>query len=336
MPLLQDLTVEVAGYGSRLSEPITLCGEVPLRNLTLKGVSLQWESLSLTGLRSLHVSSLVGGLPTLATLQGMLSSSPQLVSIRFVEWTNRSDGSQSPSPSDSIPIHLPALQSLELGFIPRPTWEYLLSTIRSAPLQKFILSTTSDRDFVVAQSGSSGGLYQLMEPVLQRRTPIEIRICKVPGPMDVVRISQGENRIQLLTSSPYRSLPHVADFFLAMHVTAPIAVYLSDWRRSPDETAEIPSNLLRLPSITHIRTNLISDANQLLEQLANRHLDDDGTSSWLCPRLETLNFANVEGLSQAVVDSFRQRRGVWDPQTTDEVVPPPLPLLSLDLPPGLI
>lgn len=151
---LQDLQIKVLQADANFTKHFKMQGKTPLRFLSLSAASLPWDSPRLSSLETLSLLNLNGGFPNLDQLERILTSSPGLATLRFGGWKSPQNDHQT-QPLVPLPIHLPSLQVLELSQIPRETWDYLVSNIRSTSLSSYQLSNAEESDFIIPKKGPS-------------------------------------------------------------------------------------------------------------------------------------------------------------------------------------
>lgn len=334
-PRLQELLLVGRPVNANPADVYTLSEGPSLTHLTLCAAYLKWDCPRLTGLVSLNLQRLRNSVPTLHDLRNILSSSPKLASIEFCWWTTPPNPDQTLA-SPTTPIRFLFLNTLILQAIPEFIQAFLLSTIASASLVEFILPDLRERDLIPPNQDLPHPLFDLLAPALQDDQPLNVSMVVRTGQ---IVLRQDDNQARFRTSRPLESLKDMAKFITALQTSAPLRITVPEEWLAPFGTTlpaiTFPLELLELPNVVHIRVIQREDAVQILAKLAQRQVDEGGESSWLCPKLETVDLKDVEGLPQDVVDRFRERRFGVVAQNVEGLVHYPMPLRNLELPVGL-
>ncbi|KAG9043520.1 hypothetical protein FS837_009417, partial [Tulasnella sp. UAMH 9824] len=117
-PQLRDLDITNSKFRSLDFAPyiFKISGNPSLEHLALTGTSLQWDGIDFSRLRSLLLSSIRQGAPSLEQLVETLKMGSGLIELNLRQVTTVSSKAQ---PLESQPVHLNALLTLSMDEMPR-------------------------------------------------------------------------------------------------------------------------------------------------------------------------------------------------------------------------
>ncbi|KAG8924325.1 hypothetical protein FRC01_011657, partial [Tulasnella sp. 417] len=332
-PQIRDLTIEnlpqksrgaLGGYNS-VAPVFKIFGRPTFRNLSLKGIGLQWNDLDFSHLRSLSLISVEEGAPSLEILIQTLKMASGLEHLTLHEV----DIISSTEVQESQSIHLPSLLSLWLDKLPEGVADQIIRLIRFSRLKSVRV-----RGLFIEHLKNSNSDQNPYHHFFQSL----IRVIS-SSEDELTLFTHQFSGFMCLTMDRYRSLPwpegctpeKTADFgvgtwdprsgiqkwanFLASNcIVAPLTIYANGYDYAPETTSSttegFPVEVLgKLPMVTRICPMRLSDALNIMTLLGSTRRDEKtGRLGWPCPELKVLNFGEVQGLTPEHYQNFLDAR----------------------------
>ncbi|KAG8948772.1 hypothetical protein FRC04_009383 [Tulasnella sp. 424] len=364
-PHLRDLTVDSRGFeqghGGMLGEyepgpsVIKISGRPSLRNISLFGPGLQWNDFDLSRLRSLTLSQVQEGAPSVEKLIETLrvASGLRRLALHQVNIIN-SNGEQHMEPQL---IHLPALLALWLDELPAGLTDYLITVIRSPRLKfirvrrlplKHLDNPSSDQNpyhhffqvLIPALAFSTAGIV-ISNETSSNVVYARVRSLSIHQSWLWLKSGNAERSADfgVEAEDSLRAVQQMVKFITSNAITVPLTILANGCLPDPNAvwptTPSFPAEVLgKLPTVTTVSASGLADAVSILTFLGDIRRDEEtGRLGWACPQLEHLKLSLVDGLTSEHCQTFLDARyGDGNPLLVEgEIVQRP-PMVAIDHP----
>ncbi|KAG9048850.1 hypothetical protein FS837_011856 [Tulasnella sp. UAMH 9824] len=300
-----------------------ISGNPSLRNLTLTGTSLQWDGIDLSSLKSLSLSGIQHGAPSLENLVGALTIASCLESL-FLHKVDTGSLDKVPQ-LESQPIDLNALTTLSIDEMPRGLADYLITRIRSPRLKKSHVHGLLLEHF--ENSGSDQNPYRhffrVITPTIAARKFGNLALCneilsKVVcltsgfiGKHHPAIAALGSVSFGVEAEDPVRGVQAMVEFLTSYRIDCSLTVIASgSYLPPPSSESYFPAEVLgKLSTVTRISAGMLVDAVNILNFLGSPQRDDGtGQLGWACPQLQVLAMEGTEGLTPDHIQTFLDAR----------------------------
>ncbi|KAG8901854.1 hypothetical protein FRC01_009732 [Tulasnella sp. 417] len=349
-PQLRDLDITnlqaLEGVFDHTRHVFKISGNPALRNLSLTGTSLQWDSVNLFHLKSLSLSMIKQGTPSLQHLTEALrmTSGLEELSLYRVDTINLDKSQQS----ESQPIHLNALTILTINDLPRGVADHLIRILRLPRLKRSSVYWLLPKHF--ENPGSDQNPYhhffRVIIPTFTTRSPITLGLYNEISSRAVLLQpvlfwntppndpGWDTANFGVVAKNPVQAVQSMVEFLKSQRIDHPLTVTVmasgralgpaSSWSHT---TSYFPAEVLgKLPTVTRISAAVRADALNILSFLGSVRRDEEtGRLGWACTQLEVLALQGVEGLIDGHFQTFLDARyGDGEPLLFEgEIVPRP-------------
>lgn len=290
---------------------------LPLQHVNLERTRIPWGSCRLTGLRSLELCRLEGGLPSLDRLRGILEESPRLERLALLGLGVGIEGCYG----CASPTELPNLTSLFIADVPTAMMDFLLSSIRTTNLRSLILHHVGWHHVPTDQQGSA--LSQLVPSALNAQNVVYLtgksnkEIAIGTGSVGMGAWADGWEPWPYrrdVNATHFHVMVEVPDYATGMiglskflHSMSPTAAVILQpkcitWTDGPAQGSaeDFPVEVLdELPEIYGISMTSRAQAIKILGHLATCK-EDEGLRQYPCPQLGSLDLSRVSDVTEAL------------------------------------
>ncbi|KAG8924327.1 hypothetical protein FRC01_011659 [Tulasnella sp. 417] len=341
-PQIRDLTMENSSRGSKGlfggrqtgTNVIKLSGMPALVNLSLDGIGIQWNDLDFSKLRSLLLTRVKEGAPSLKTLTTILNmaSSLEQLTLEAVDIIHSTEEQES----NLQPIHLAYLRSLWLQELPSGMVDPLLSVIRSPQLKSVYIHGLSAKYFGNWNWDQNPyrHLFQVLIPTLSTSSGLNLSFeiflslislstdgSALPRPTDNATATEKTAALRVDIEEPVSAVKNMVNFLTSNGIAPPLRIAINERYATlggpPPTTSSFPVEVLgKLPTVTKISAGALADALNIMAFLGSTRRDEEtGRLGWPCPKLEVLNLGGVAGLMPEDYQRLLNARyGNGDPQ----------------------
>ncbi|KAG9022001.1 hypothetical protein FS837_006800, partial [Tulasnella sp. UAMH 9824] len=323
-PQLRDLNITNHRYRSVDFTPhiFKISGNPSLENLALTETSLQWDGIDFSRLKSLSLSSIRQGAPSLEQLVETLrmASGLEELSLRGVNTV-----SSKAQQLESQPVHLNALITLSMNDMPRGSVDYLITRIRSPQLKISHVHGLSLKHFENSSSDQNPyhHFFRVIAPTLAARRNGKLELCnEVLSKLVYLRprptwahqpgsATIGSARFGVETENPVRGVQAMVEFLTSYRIDCPLVVMATGHLLpQPSSESSFPAEVLgKLPMVTKISAGVLVDAVNILNFLGSLQRDEGtGRFGWACPQLEVVAVDGTQGLTPDHIQAFLDAR----------------------------
>ncbi|TFK47406.1 hypothetical protein OE88DRAFT_802018 [Heliocybe sulcata] len=281
---------------ANLKEPVPLFGGrlTRLRNVTLSGVHVEWASSCLRNLETLELKYHAHEVsPHLHEFLRILGECPTLKSLSLVGWGTRLDMGHG-APSSGVPVSLPCLKKLEIGFVDIDHTVKVLTFLHFPKLEDLFLQD------VAASLGSPNPVCcdSLLDYLANRRVLREVRGIQLHH----IHASYAS------LAKFFSSTPHLSS--LTLHKSCGDVLEVLKTRQT--ETGLICPRLKDLHCrnmLVHPVLECILDRMRLTSELESVVVDISGSESVSVPLIVYEAFAAMGTELRVVVEEVEEERG---------------------------